>query len=124
MPSNLLWAIITVFVALFIYTIGVWGSKLTNGLRTWQLILFWVGWVFDGISTYLMSSLIQGWKFDLHGLSGTVAFLLMLVNAIAATVVLYRKDENSIRKFPTFSIIVWVIWLIPFISGLIAGMRR
>lgn len=124
MPSNLLWAIITVFVALFIYTIGVWGSKLTNGLRTWQLILFWVGWVFDGISTYLMSSLIQGWKFDLHGLSGTVAFLLMLVNAIAATVVLYRKDENSIRKFPTFSIIVWVIWLIPFMSGLIAGMRR
>lgn len=124
MPSNLLWAIITVFVALFIYTIGVWGSKLTNGLRTWQLILFWVGWVFDGISTFLMSSLIQGWKFDLHGVSGTAAFLLMLVNAIAATVVLYRKDENSIRKFPTFSIIVWVIWLIPFISGLIAGMRR
>ncbi len=124
MSSTLLWAIITVFIALFIYTIGVWGSKFTKGLRTWQMILFWVGLVFDGISTILMSSLIQGWKFDLHGLSGTAAFVLMLINAIAATVVLSRKDETAIRKFPTFSIIVWLIWLIPFISGLIAGMRR
>lgn len=124
MSSTLLWAIITVFIALFMYTVGVWGSKLAGGLRTWQLILFWVGLVFDGLSTYLMSSLSQGWKIDLHGLSGTAAFVLMLVNAVAGTVVLSRKNENAIRKFPTFSIIVWLVWLIPFISGLLAGMRR
>ena len=124
MSSTLLWAIITVFIALFIYTIGVWGSKITKGLRIWQMILFWIGLVFDGISTFLMSSLINGWKFDLHGLSGSAAFILMLINAIAATVVLSRKDETSIRKFPTFSIIVWLIWLIPFISGLLAGVGR
>ena len=41
----------------------------------------------------------------------------MLVHAIWATVVLVKKDKNMIAKFHKFSIIVWVIWLIPFFTG-------
>ena len=55
--------------------------------------------------------------FDLHGLTGWVALLLMIFHATWASVVLVRKDEKAIANFHKFSIVVWVIWLIPYGSG-------
>ena len=37
----------------------------------------------------------------------------MAVNAFWATTVLLRKDERAMIKFHRFSLVVWVIWLIP-----------
>jgi len=48
----------------------------------------------------------------------------MAVNAFWATTVLLRKDERAMIKFHRFSLVVWVIWLIPYFSGVILGMRR
>ena len=40
----------------------------------------------------------------------------MAVHAVWALVVLLRKDENAIRNFHRFSVAVWVIWLVPYLS--------
>ena len=45
------------------------------------------------------------------------AIILMLVHALWATLVLIRKQEKMITKFHRLSIIVWLIWLIPFGTG-------
>ncbi|RKX68390.1 MAG: TIGR03987 family protein, partial [Spirochaetes bacterium] len=58
-------------------------------------------------------------KADIHGITGLLAIILMLVHALWATVVLVRKQENMIIKFHKFSIIVWLIWLIPFGTGVV-----
>ena len=55
--------------------------------------------------------------FNLHGFTGIIAIALMLIHAIWAAVVLVKKNQNMLSKFHKFSIIVWIIWLIPFISG-------
>ena len=54
--------------------------------------------------------------FDVHGVTGVLAIILMFLHAVWATVVLVRKDEQWINKFHRFSVAVWVIWLIPYLS--------
>jgi uncharacterized repeat protein (TIGR03987 family) len=55
-------------------------------------------------------------KFDVHGLTGLIAILLMFVHALWAAIVLAKKDEKAISNFHKFSVAVWVIWLIPYFS--------
>jgi uncharacterized repeat protein (TIGR03987 family) len=60
--------------------------------------------------------------FDIHGITGLLAILLMLVHATWATVVLLRKDERAIVNFHKFSLVVWAIWLVPYFSGFFLSM--
>ncbi len=84
--------------------------------------MFYFGVTCDTIGTgamgLLAGSLIQ---FNLHGLTGMLAILLMLFHAVWATVVLIRKDEALIKSFHKFSLVVWSIWLVPMISGMVLG---
>jgi len=85
-------------------------------------VVFWLGFASDTIGTGAMGklagSLIQ---FNFHGLTGLFAILIMLFHAAWATLVLIRKDEALISKFHKFSLVVWVIWLIPMVTGMILG---
>jgi uncharacterized repeat protein (TIGR03987 family) len=80
-------------------------------------LFFWVGFVADAAGTTLMSTTAGGWAFNVHGITGMVALLLMLINAVWATVVIIRQDEKGRVKFHQFSVFVWAMWLIPFFTG-------
>ena len=67
----------------------------------------------------MMFDMAGGLTFDIHGLTGLLAILLMLVHAVWATVVLIRKNEKLISSFHKFSILVWLIWLIPYLSPML-----
>lgn len=118
-------AIITITLALVFYTIGVWSEKLQGELKVWHLIIFYIGLVFDTTGTTIMSKIANGgFQLNFHGITGLLAILLMLFHAIWATVVIARKNERAKVSFHKFSILVWLIWLVPFISGAIFGMAR
>lgn len=102
--------------ALLLYTVGVWGERIQGRLRIWHLILFIGGLICDSWGTGMMFEVAGGMMFDIHGISGLLAIILMFVHAIWALIVLIRKDEEAIKKFHKFSIIVWIIWLIPYFS--------
>jgi uncharacterized repeat protein (TIGR03987 family) len=123
--STLFYAIFFINLACLLYTIGVWAEKLQHRLKTWHAILFWMGLFSDTVGTTSMS-MISGSliKFNFHGMTGLTAILLMLFHAIWATVVLVRQNERMIVRFHRFSILVWAIWLIPMISGMIFGATR
>jgi uncharacterized repeat protein (TIGR03987 family) len=57
-----------------------------------------------------------GMQSDLHAVTGLIAILLMFIHAIWATVVLLKKDEKWIKNFHKFSVAVWLIWLVPYLS--------
>ena len=78
--------------------------------------------MFDTTGTGIMLEMAGGIKFDLHGITGLIAILLMLIHSTWATIVLLRKDERMIQKFHKFSLGVWLIWLVPYISGLLLSM--
>ena len=122
MSTLLIIAISFIFAACILYTVGVWAEKISKRLKTWHVVVFWLGLSCDTIGTGAMGklagSLIQ---FNFHGLTGLLAILLMLFHAAWATRVIITKDESMILKFHKFSIVVWIIWLIPMISGMILG---
>jgi uncharacterized repeat protein (TIGR03987 family) len=109
-------------LALVFYSIGVWSERLQGRLKPWHLAFFWLGLVFDTWGTGLMIDMAGGLTFDIHGVTGVIAILLMLVHAVWATLVLLQKDEKAILNFHKFSLLVWLIWLIPYFSPMLLGM--
>ena len=118
---NLTLPFIVINLALIFYSIGVWSERIQGRLKVWHTIFFWLGLICDTIGTGMMFEMAGGLTYDLHGLSGVLAILLMFVHAIWATVVLVRKDEKMILNFHKFSVVVWLIWLIPYFSPM--GLR-
>lgn len=102
--------------ALVFYSIGVWGERITGRLKAWHLVFFVLGLICDTWGTGLMFKYVGGMAFDVHGVSGVIAIVLMFVHAVWALVVLFKKDEKAIVNFHKFSLVVWLIWLIPYFS--------
>ena len=110
---------IIISLALIFYSIGVWSERFQGKLKPWHLAFFWSGLVCDTWGTGLMIEMAGGLTFDIHGVTGVIAILLMLVHAIWATWVLIKRDEKAIKNFHKFSVTVWFIWLIPYLSPMI-----
>jgi uncharacterized repeat protein (TIGR03987 family) len=115
-------AVIVINLALIFYSIGVWSERIQGRLKIWHTVFFWFGLVCDTVGTGMMFEWAGGLTYDLHGLSGLLAIILMFVHAIWATVVLTKKDEKMIVNFHKFSIVVWFIWLIPYSSPMLFRM--
>ena len=122
MSTTLIIAIVFINIALVLYTFGVWAERIQHRLKWWHLVFFWGGFMADTTGTSAMS-IISGSLFrtTFHGITGNTAILLMLFHAVWATVVLIRKNETQIANFHKFSLFVWIIWLIPMISGMAFG---
>ena len=111
-------------LALIFYSLGVWSERIARYLKRWHVIAFWIGFTFDISGTYVMHLLSKG-PFDItkpHTLTGQIALWLMLFHAIWATVVVIKQNELLRNKFHRFSILVWLIWLIPYFGGMYLGM--
>jgi uncharacterized repeat protein (TIGR03987 family) len=114
----------TVFItlALLFYSIGVWAERFAGRLKLWHLFFFWGGLVCDTIGTGMMFEYVGGMTADIHGITGVIAILLMVIHASWASIVLRRKDEHLIANFHKFSVIVWAIWLIPYFTPAVGAM--
>lgn len=118
----LIYAVVFINLALVLYTVGVWAEKLQKRLKVWHVVVFWGGLICDTIGTGAMGSIAGGmFQFNFHGITGMTAILLMLFHATWATIVMVKNDEKMKVSFHKFSIVVWVIWLIPMLSGMIFG---
>jgi uncharacterized repeat protein (TIGR03987 family) len=118
----LLEAIVFISLACVLYTIGVWSEKFQKQLMTWHVWVFWGGFVFDTLGTSAMGSIAGGlFQVNFHGITGLAAIILMLFHALWATLVIVKKNEGMKQNFHKFSLLVWIIWLIPMVSGMIYG---
>jgi uncharacterized repeat protein (TIGR03987 family) len=113
-------------LALVFYSLGVWSERIAKYLKPWHVVAFWIGFTFDVSGTYAMHLIAEG-PFDIlepHTLTGQIALWLMLIHAVWATRVIIKKDESMKIKFHKFSIVVWLIWLIPYFGGMFLGMNK
>lgn len=130
MDSKLILAISFITSALVLYTVGVFSERNAKTLNKKHVIIFWLGLICDTLGTLTMSNIARSNSFvsnstltqNLHGLTGLLAIILMLFHASWATFVLYKNDDNKKKIFHKFSIIVWIIWLIPYFIGMFIGM--
>lgn len=115
----------TITVAFVLYTIGVFSERHAGRLSKRHLAFFWAGLTFDTTGTTIMTGIAQGAggpSSPLHAVSGSLAIMLMLFHAIWATWVYTKGSERAAEGFHHFSIVVWLIWLIPYISGMLEGI--
>jgi uncharacterized repeat protein (TIGR03987 family) len=124
MPIKLIISVTAIILALVFYTIGVWSERIAGRLKPWHAVMFWIGFVFDTTGTTLMAQLAGKMNFDIHGITGVLAILLMFINAAWATIVLIKKQEKAILNFHKFSLFVWLVWLIPLFTGMIGAMTK
>ena len=125
MSTLLIISSVLITLALFFYSLGVWSERIVRYLKPWDVASFWTGFIFDVSGTWAMSKLSDG-PFDLmapHTLTGQIALWLMLIHALWATYVVWKGSETSRAGFHRYSIIVWLIWLIPYIGGMYMGMK-
>jgi uncharacterized repeat protein (TIGR03987 family) len=88
--------------------------------------MFWCGFLFDVSGTYTMHIMSKG-AFNLsapHTITGQIALWVMLTHAIWATYVTIKGSEKSKISFHRYSLIVWLIWLIPYFGGMYIGMSK
>ncbi len=131
MSFKLTTAIIAITLALTFYTIGVFSERKAKVLNKNHLIMFYLGLICDTTGTLMMRRIAQTstmgistTALTIHGITGTLAILLMLFHAAWATWVIYKNDKEKQVIFHKFSIFVWCIWLIPYVIGAMIGMMK
>lgn len=125
MDTKLIYAIITITLALIFYTIGVFSERKSGILKLNHIIIFWIGLIFDTTGTTIMSTISnENSLLNLHAITGALAIILMLFHAVWASYVYYKKNTNQLKTFHKFSILVWTLWLIPYVLGIFLGMNK
>lgn len=127
----LLPAIILITSALVFYSIGVWSEHIQRVLKWWHAGFFALGLLCDATGTFLMSRIAASGEVDASGVgaalnaimavTGAAALLLMVIHLVWALIVLVRDSEAQKKRFHRFSLLVWGIWLIPYLAGAIGA---
>lgn len=117
-------AICVISSALVFYTIGVWGERLQKKLKAWHLLFFLLGLCADTVGTGLMEhiAVLTHLHDKVHTLTGMIALILMGIHATWAIWIYFKGSEQAKAHFNKFSILVWLIWLIPYCIGIYMGM--
>jgi len=119
------WSALLITLALVFYSLGVWAERIVRYLKPWHVVAFWTGFTFDVAGTWAMHQMATG-PFNIlepHTFTGQIALWLMLIHAIWATRVVRSGSEKARAGFHRYSIVVWLIWLIPYFGGMYIGMR-
>lgn len=112
-------------LALVAYTAGVFLERAHGTLRPSYVVLFWCGLACDSTGTFLMGRIAAGGGqgvSPVHGVTGAIAIGLMAVHAVWALVVCVRRDPGRLATFHRFSTAVWLVWLVPYLTGMLMGI--
>lgn len=121
-------AIVLITLALIFYTAGVWTEHRAGTLRPGHVALFVTGLVFDTAGTTVMSIIARSGTVpdtalnQVMEVTGLLALILMAVHAVWAVVTLIRRRPRELAVFHRFSLVVWAIWLVPYITGMLGSM--
>jgi uncharacterized repeat protein (TIGR03987 family) len=129
MNLRLILAIVTITLALVFYTIGVFGERRAKILTKKHVLIFWLGLICDTTGTTIMTTIAKAGGSSmgaggtsLHGITGAVAIALMLFHAVWATWTLKKGNADQKAAFHKFSLLVWLVWLVPYVLGVFLGM--
>ena len=69
----------------------------------------------SGLGNFLR--LFSGIEFSSFAWLGFAAIALMLIHSVWATIAISLKHERVLKKFHTFSVHVWALWMLSLASG-------
>ena len=124
MPQMLMLATVFFTLAMVFYSVGVWAERISKRLKPWHAVSFFLGVVTDSLATVFITKHAGRFLFNAHSFIGAAALGLMIFHLVWAIIVLRGKDEKALTNFHKFSIFVWLIWMVAYLSGAWLGMQR
>ncbi|MBL1422211.1 MAG: TIGR03987 family protein [Alphaproteobacteria bacterium] len=124
MPTLALYAAILFTLAFLFYTIGIWAEYFSKRLKKWHAIAFFLGVIADTVATGVITKYVGGFVYNAHSIIGMIGLILMIVHLIWAVIVLRSKNEIALSNFHKFSIFVWAIWMMAYLSGVYMGIQN
>jgi len=113
----LLFATLLIILALFSYSTAIWSERFVKKLKVWMVVVFLTGFLCDLTGTSIMYIETGKIYFNIHGVSGMTALLIMFLHLIWAILALKRGGKAQ-ELFSRFSVYAWAVWLVAFISGI------
>lgn len=119
-------AVVLITAALVLYSVGVWSERLAGVLRWWHIGFFAAGFACDMAGTATMSGIV-GFSSGNPALiavmesAGLLALILMGIHLAWAVLVMVRGSTRARHTFHRFSLLVWCIWLVPYLAGAIGA---
>ena len=124
MPLLAMYGAILFTVAFFFYTLGVWAERFAKRLKPWHAVAFFLGVVADTIATALMAAYTEGVLISAHSIIGMLGLILMIIHFFWAVMVLRKNDEKALTSFHRFSVFVWGVWMVAYLSGIYVGIQQ
>lgn len=124
-PTIILVAIVTITLAMLIYTAAVFMNWRSGRFTKVHMILFVLGLISDVVGTTMMAASVDfAITLSLHSVSGYTALVLMIIVNLAGGFALARSNEWLLDNFWRFSIPVWVVWMGSWITGWVVGLEK
>ena len=124
MPPLAMYAAILFTVAFVFYSTGIWAEFFAKRLKPWHAGAFFLGVVADTSATALIVEHVGGFLINTHSIVGMLGLILMIVHFVWAAIVLRKGDERALTNFHRFSVFVWGIWMMAYLSGVYIGIQR
>lgn len=118
-------AIIISVLSAAAYTLGVWTLSKNKKLKALQLLLFWLAFCGNAAGAGLLRLAVgegSGFLFRLRSVCIIISVVILFVHAVWATALMSIPEDKSMRIFLRDSKLVWKIWLIFFLPGVILGL--
>jgi hypothetical protein len=115
LPVNIIVGILSLLVALVLYSIGAWGAFRAKTVRVIHLGFLWAGFVFDVIATAMMAIQAGGLVPDLHTLLALVGMLACALLGVWA----HRAGKAQVgATLSRWVLAPWVVWVFVFVWGM------
>lgn len=124
MKPIILVSVISITLALLLYTTAIWRNWYLKTLTGAQLVLLWLGLVADALATKMMGMSVEVTTWDLHTISGYLGLALMAMLAAGGSWAKLFKREDILSGFHRFAMPSWVIWCISYATGVVIGIQR
>ena len=124
MPVNILIGILSVFLALILYSVGAWSAFRTKRFSAGTLTVLWIGAFFDVLGTVMMGIQVGGLDLSpgmptVHTVLALLAMAGMIVGTAVGTWALSAKRDDIAASVSRLILAPWALWVAVFIWGMV-----
>lgn len=117
-------SVVSITLALVLYTIAAWRNWRLKILTTAQVVLIWSGLAADALATRMMGMSVKVTNWDFHTISGYTGLALMACLAVSGTWALRTQRSEWLANFHRVFAPIWVIWFASYATGVWIGVQR
>ena len=123
MPVNIIIGLLSLLVAVVLYTIGTWSAFRAKAFSSRTLVILWVAAAFDVLATVMMGMQIGGLDLRpgaplVHTVVALVAMAGMIACAAVATWAVSAKRLDIAAAVSRVIVVPWLLWVAVFAWGM------